>query len=70
MDSVAELVERTTGRSADPAVVEALQKQTGGNPFFLAQVLPALTKQGGWNGEPSGLLLPRHWRSMSTLPAR
>src|SRR5205823_1437456 len=40
--AVAELVEREHGEQAEPAVVEACTRATGGNPFYLHELLLAL----------------------------
>ena len=62
-ESVAEFVLRTTGEPADETLVQALYEQTGGNPFFLSQLVPALAEPGNWDGDPARLPLPHGARN-------
>jgi predicted ATPase len=63
LEDVGRFVESATGEAPNPSVAEALHRQTNGNPFFLAQVVPALAEEGllqSWSGdEPFDLELPR-----------
>jgi tetratricopeptide (TPR) repeat protein len=49
-EGIAELVERDTGCAPPDVLVAALHQQTGGNPFFLSQVLPTLTREAQSRG--------------------
>lgn len=49
--AVAEFVERTTGRDRPESLAAALHEQTGGNPFFLTQVMQLLESQGRLEGD-------------------
>jgi DNA-binding CsgD family transcriptional regulator len=46
-DAVAQLARRELGERADAEVVEACLEATGGNPFFLRELLRALGNEGG-----------------------
>jgi DNA-binding winged helix-turn-helix (wHTH) protein/tetratricopeptide (TPR) repeat protein len=50
---VARLIEGTTGQARSEAMVTALHEQTGGNPFFLTQVVRLLEAQGWPEGAPA-----------------
>jgi DNA-binding SARP family transcriptional activator/predicted ATPase len=41
-DEVARLVSHATGQEADPAVSEAIRSRTGGNPFFVSELVQLL----------------------------
>jgi DNA-binding SARP family transcriptional activator/tetratricopeptide (TPR) repeat protein len=45
-DDVAALVERSLGRPPETSLVRALHEKTGGNPFFIAELLHGLDKRG------------------------
>jgi DNA-binding winged helix-turn-helix (wHTH) protein/tetratricopeptide (TPR) repeat protein len=49
--AVADFVERTTGREARESLVTALHEQTGGNPFFLTQVVQLLDAEGRFESD-------------------
>ncbi len=59
---VAELVEAAIGRAPDPRTVGALLRTTGGNPFFLDELLQVLAAEGSLDRpeilESSGLSVP------------
>jgi tetratricopeptide (TPR) repeat protein len=52
-DGVKAMLERWTGRDrADPDAVRALREQTGGNPFFIEELLRAGVGESGDGGRP------------------
>jgi tetratricopeptide (TPR) repeat protein len=53
---VAALVEDATGVAAHPATVEALQRRTGGNPLFTAELARLLAAQGRLGAAAPGAL--------------
>ena len=46
-DEVGELIERTTGSSADRRLAAVLRERTGGNPFFIREILRGAIDDNG-----------------------
>ncbi|HMO53787.1 MAG TPA: AAA family ATPase [Tepidiformaceae bacterium] len=65
---VAEVAERTLGSRAAPALTSALSSRTGGNPFFLQEVLRGVAESGGLVSTPEGLTLASDAGSRLPVP--
>lgn len=55
LEGIAGVVERTAGGAPEPAFLTQLSARTGGNPFFVEEVLRSLMESGQLTTRPAGL---------------
>lgn len=61
--AVADLLERRCGTAPPAALVERVQRITGGNPFFVGEIAGSLAGSGGWH-EGGAVPLPASLRTL------
>lgn len=64
-EDVARLVEHLVGQSPPPAVAAHFHRETGGNPFFVVELVRTLAEQGGLQPTPGGQWT---WPAEESLP--
>lgn len=67
-DSISQMAEEILGNSADPALVELIDRRAEGNPFFAEQMLRYLQTEGNLELNVTGWVIRKNWHS-SALPA-
>ena len=65
--AIARYVELSSGRSAPAELVDRIDEQTGGNPFFVGEVVRLLADQSASDGAVSGEIPP--WGPGRRAPA-